>query len=258
MQSKYKFICLLTVILLFTSSIISAETIILYGNKHKPPKGYIVDDKPVGILIDIVEYASKKMDIEFKVQLLPWKRAQAYAADGQGAIIGFARTPIRLETFEYAEQPMFIEKQLLITLSHKKFKFEKMSDLQGKKLGQIRGSKTGTEFEQAINNVFILEEFSSSEAILLALLHERVDVAIINPGLPALRMLLAKDEELLQNKDKFVALDNPIGIVPNHLAFAKHKNMTEFLERFSQTMKEGYESGDIPKIIEAYETAGAE
>ncbi|WP_207683423.1 hypothetical protein [Desulfonema magnum] len=95
-------------------------------------------------------------------------------------------------------------------------------------------------------------EADTNITILRMLLKGRADVAVVNPGLAALKMIINSDPCLLKNKDQFVALKKPLGLTPNHLAFAKHMKMTKFLKHFSQVMEEGYDSGEIPKIIERY------
>jgi ABC-type amino acid transport substrate-binding protein len=105
----------------------------------------------------------------------------------------------------------------------------------------------------AINTVFQLEERNSNQSLLKSLLLNRIDVAIINPGLPALKMVISGDEQLMANKNRFVALQTPLWLIPNHLAFAKHMKKTKLLQRFSQIMKERYASGEIQKIIAKYE-----
>ncbi|WP_207683424.1 transporter substrate-binding domain-containing protein [Desulfonema magnum] len=122
----------------------------MFANENKPPKAYFKDGKPDGILIDIVKYAGKKMKINFKVCLRPWKRAQRQAYCGKGGIIGFAKTPKRLEKFEYAEHPMYIDETLLVTTQKNTFQFENIGDLEGKELIQIRGSLPYTFYNNLI------------------------------------------------------------------------------------------------------------
>ncbi|MDM8536943.1 transporter substrate-binding domain-containing protein [Desulfobacterales bacterium HSG17] len=252
MNHKRALIFIVIFYLIHGSSILCAETIILFGNQSKPPKAYFKDEKPAGILVDIVKYAGEKMDINFEVHLVPWKRAQHQALMGKGGIIGFAKTPKRQEEFEYAEYPMYIDETLLITTKDNTFEFEDINDLEGKKIIQIRGASHGKEFEQSVNKIFKLTEVNTNKRILQMLLGGRADVAIINPGLASLRMVVERHPSLLENKNKFVALKKPLGLTPNHLAFAKHMKMTKFLKHFSQVMKDGYDSGEIPKIIERY------
>ena len=251
MLLRQAFIIFLTSLIL-SSNIAKAEAIIVYGNENKPPKAYIKNGKPHGILVDIVKYASKKMNIDIQVQLYPWKRAQFLAAKGEGGIIGFANTPSRSKTFEYSEYPMFIDEASLVTTKEKSIEINSIKDLNGKRLVQIRGASHGKEFEESINSVFELMEADSNKAILLMLLKGRADVAIINPGNKALKMIIDANEELHPYRESFIMLDKSLGLVPNYLAFAKQKNMTKLLKKFSQVMKEGYESGEIQKIIEQH------
>lgn len=65
------------ILLLSLSNIFALEEILIVGNEYKPPKVYIDKDtnKPKGILVDMMKYVGDEINVKFKIELYPWKRA---------------------------------------------------------------------------------------------------------------------------------------------------------------------------------------
>jgi hypothetical protein len=77
---------------------------------------------------------------------------------------------------------------------------------------------------------------------------------MIGPGRTAFNIAIEQDHRLIQKKDQFVILPIPFKRDPNYLGFAKSANMKPFLLRFNAVLKQGFESGDLQKIIRGDET----
>ena len=65
-------------------------------------------------------------------------------------------------------------------------------------------------------------------------------------------MGLKNDAKLLKQKDNFVVLPVPMLRDSNHLAISKTLNNKQFLNEFNIVIKNGYQSGEIAKIIRRY------
>ncbi len=78
-----------TLVMLFGIIPVYGKDMIVYCNTFKPPK-YWKDKngQKKGILVDITKWVGKEIGYKFDITLLPWQRAQKYAIDGSGGIIG--------------------------------------------------------------------------------------------------------------------------------------------------------------------------
>lgn len=225
------------------------EEIKIFGNEARPPKIWLEGGTPKGILVDILRYAEPELGIKFKIELYPMARAIKYSYDNNGGVIGFSKTEDRLRDFDYSD-PVYTDDIILVVKKGREFKFEKIEDLREKTVVYQRGASYGPVFEEA-KKVFVPVETNNSVSGLLFINAERADAIVISPGIKALQALL--DDQLLVNlKNAFVPLPNPLAIDQNYLAFHKDMKMGDFIKRFNILIKKGKESGDINRIIEKY------
>ena len=224
------------------------DELLIFGNQYKPPKVYLDNDTPRGILVDIMKYVEQETDHSFNIQLWPWKRSYKMAENSNGGIIGLSMTQQRLEIFDYSDV-MFYDDMMLVVLKGHEFPFEKLEDLKGKRVGVRRGARYGDEFVRGKEKIFQVDEDGDAIQRLKKLLMKRIDVALIGPGKAGVNQIIKADPALLKKKDEFVLLTKPFKRDPNYLGFAKSLNMREFLKEFNQVLQKGYRNGTIQKII---------
>ncbi len=248
-----KILIFLSAAFIFHSIYAFGNEIIILGNNYKIPKIYIEDGTPRGILIDIAKYIDGNLkDDSFHYKLTPWARAYKSAVEGQGGIIGLSKTKERLEIFDYSDV-VYYDDVIVVVLKDKAFQFEKMQDLKGRTIGIGRGGSFGDAYEKAKKEcLFKIEEDNGPVLRLRKLLQSRIDCALMSPGKFAFYRTIEQDENLLENKDKFIILSNPLVRDPNFLGFSKKLKMKNFLKKFNEALKQGYESGAINKIIDVY------
>lgn len=245
-----KYVLIQTAILLLLCALpCLSESILIFGNAKKPPKNYLQEGQPRGTIIAIMRYADERLPESFEYHLYPWERAYRNTLAEQGGLIGLSMTSDRLKILDYSEV-MYYEELLLIVLKGNEFTFSTMDDLQGKRVGGLRAASYGDDFDQAKDKLFRFEKDASSRQRLLKLLHGRIDVAIIGPGKAALQAALGTDDKLIKSRDRFVILPVPLLRDPNYLGFAKGMQMKSFLARFNEIIREGYESGELQKIVD--------
>lgn len=167
-------------------------------------------------------------------------------------IIGFSKSPERLEKFNYSDS-MFFDEMILVVKKGNKFNYNSINDLQGKILGARSGGKYGKDYENGINKIFTLDDDLKSNIRFHKLLANRIDVALIGPGKAGLNAVLNDDLILKNKKEEFEVLDNPFKRDPNFLGFSKKLDKTDFFEKFNMAIKKGYETGTFDKIIKSYE-----
>ena len=246
----------INILLLIAISLINVTTaccddLLIFGNYAKPPKYYLENKVPKGILIDIMRYVETETDYSFDIQLYPWKRAYYSALNGKGGVIGLSKNSERLKIFDFSDV-MYYDDMMLVVLKGNEFSFENIEDLKGKTLGVCRGVSYGDEFEKGKKNIFKIDEDNNSVQRLKKLLAKRFDVALIGPGKLGIIQVIKQDSELLRKKDEFVILPKPFRRDPNFLGFLKTMKMGDFLKEFNQALKKGHKSGAIQKIIDKY------
>lgn len=240
-----------TVFLLSYVNTCSAEQITILGNSLKPPKTYLENGVPRGILIEIMQYMDDHLPQSFDYKLYPWKRSFQNALNGEGGIISFSKNKERLKVFDYSEV-MYYDEILLVVLKGKEFTFNSMEDLRGKTIGCLRGASYGDKFENGKISIFKSDEDNSGKQRLLKLLYNRIDAAIIGAGKFGFNTLIELDKTLIVNKHKFALLPKPLNRDPNYLGFAKEMNMQGFLQEFNQVLRKANQTGAIQKIIDEY------
>ena len=178
--NQFKFI-LTGLFLLFNANLCFGDAILIFANHSKPPKVFLENKIPKGILVEIMRYVDQNLPQSFEYHFYPWKRAYQNALDGKGGVIGFSKNSERLKVFDYSVV-MYHEELLLVVLKGNEFSYNSMQDLKGKKVGSLRGASFGEEFEIGKKNVFEIDEDDNLEQRLLKLLRKRIDVALIGPG----------------------------------------------------------------------------
>lgn len=230
----------------------TAEEIIIVGDDYKPPKIYMENEKPEGILVEILRYVEKETDYSFKIDLYPWKRAYVMAENGGYGIIGLSMTKERLQIFDFSEILYYDDIMLVVKKGHE-FTFNTLKDLKGKLIGARRGASYGDKFELGAKKVFELITDNNGVQRLKKVLAGRIDAALIGPGKAGLEQVLQSDPQLMQRKDEFVILEHAFKRDPNYLGFAKTMNMKKFLEEFNLVLQKGYKDGTIQQIIDSYQ-----
>lgn len=241
---------ILIILFLIIGNSVQAEEVLIFGNEYKPPKIWAAESGPSGILVDILKYAGREMEVDFKVKLFPWLRAYHHALHAKGGIVGISKTDERLGIFDYSI-PLYYDEVILVVKKGEEFKFESFEDLRGKTIGMTRGASYGPQFEAA-RKYFRTNEDSSNLSRLKMLLKERIHAAAISPGVGAFKRILADNPEANLKPGDFTILEKRLTRDPNHLAFSKKMGRSDFLKAFNAALEKGFETGEIQKIIDRY------
>ncbi len=220
----------------------------MYGNEYKPPKIYLKNGKPAGILVEILELIAHESAHSFNIELSPWNRAYTRASEGEAGIVGISKTAERLKIFDFSN-PIFHEEILLVTLQEKTFDFQSLADLKGKKIGMRRGSIYGEAFAQAKRDYLDIVEDSDGHQRLRMLLRGRIDVAIIGPGKAGFDFIISQDPFLDSKKSEFTILKKPLLHDANYLAFPKSLEKHTLIHEFNQLLENPKMQKKIKEII---------
>jgi ABC-type amino acid transport substrate-binding protein len=226
-------------------------TLHILGDDKAQPKNWLdSDDRPQGIIIDILSEITERTGISFTYELAPWNRAYNLSAQGSGAIIGLSYNKERALNWDYSV-PMFYDELVIVTTKEKEFEFTGIASLKGKRLAIKRGTSYGDDFEQAVEEqIFEVVETTDRAGQMHMMLLDRVDAILLSPGRIALESILAEETFLQENHDNFILLSPPYKRDPNYLGIPKSLNKSELLIPINQALEEMFADGTHQKIVD--------
>jgi hypothetical protein len=131
-------------------------------------------------ILELIQFIEEDLNIQFNKKFLPWNRAIAIAQQTNQLIFGLSQTESRLQLFNFSE-PAIHHYIWLITLKENQFDFKSLQDLKGKRIGILRGSFYGGEFDKQRNQLFQVEDdINSIEARVEKLHNRRMDSFILS------------------------------------------------------------------------------
>ncbi|WP_369433788.1 substrate-binding periplasmic protein [Psychromonas sp. MME1] len=225
----------------------------IFANENMKPKVYLENGQAKGILIDMMDYIGADINCKFSYHLSSWARAYKNMLDRKGGVIGLSFTHAREQLIDYSDV-MYNEDILLVSHINSPLNYKNINDLSEKKLAASRSAMYSDEFEQAIkDNVFTFIADNGNPAHRLKLVaKERIDLAIISPGLHAFNSVFDDNPEMLSLKRLLYISPQKFFVNPNYLGFSKQSNHKAFLKKFNQSMKKARENGVFKAIEKKY------
>ncbi len=236
--------------LLFISYQATSEPLSAWGNESLPPMAYIEGGTPKGFGIEITQAVLKEAGIDFRFKMAPWKRAYVEAKRGNGLVFGMYWTEQRSKLFHFSKA-LWTEEIVLATKKGKEFPFQKIADLQGKIISMQRGTRPGTEFENALKNkVFIAKPNNNPVERVGILMHGQIDAAMFNPGLAS----VVWNARLAGYSMKHLTvLKKPLAVKAKHIGIAKFLKKEELINKIDAAINRLHEAGKIKQIMDRYE-----
>ncbi|AMK10663.1 substrate-binding periplasmic protein [Pseudodesulfovibrio indicus] len=239
------------ILLLAVAPAWAAEPVVIFGNHATPPKSWMENGTPRGILVDILHEIEARTGISFDIRLMPWKRAYMLAQAGNGGLIGLSKTKERLTIFDYSGA-MYYDEIRLVVLKGNEFPYKTVSDLKGKVVGVTRGASYGDDFDSAKGRVFTPSEDTGPLCRLRMLLVKRIQVALIGPGEASVRHTIENDTDLRKHRDEFSILPAPFNHDPNYIGFEKGMRMGDTLREIDKALADMWKDGTIQAIEARY------
>lgn len=169
---------LLVCALLLASTLVRASTVLVLGNESMPWNG-VVHGKPLGIVVEILNEASKYGAPEFEFRLgLPWMRAQAEVLRRNGepvALIPLSRTPERETRYRWIAE--LVPNQIRIATYAKPRPLRTLDEARDLTVGLIRGH-SAIDFLRKQGFDRIDDNAGDAEANIKKLLSGRVDAIV--------------------------------------------------------------------------------
>lgn len=235
--------------------VLHAQTSFKIGISDDPPYEYLLENGTVaGMATEIITEILKEMNItEYKIELLPWKRALEDLTTGDiRALYSIGHTEERAQVYYYPDEPLFETTWIFFIRQEDKdtLRFTSLDDLKGKQIGVVRGYKYTPAFWEFVKREQNYEEVTIDEQNYKKLEIGRVDYVL---GDYLTGVFLAKKLGITQRI--FALTDNPLETVPLYIAFSKKGVQQEFVENFSNTLKAFKTGEQYQAILEKYTIA---
>ncbi len=243
---KYLLCYLFLILNLFSS------TLVFYGDNKFAPYSYEENGELKGIDIEIIKEIGKRLDLDIKIELVPWNRLIELTKQGKvhGSFSLFYNND-RSKYAYFTNYPIHYSKYSFFTLDENGYKYNKFEDIYGKKIGLNRSFYINEAFENLVDEeVIYLDQSEDIDKGITLLLNKRIDLYLGNEE-NVYRFL----EE--NNITKIIPLSKDIfeHYAPAFLVLSKKSDLTNkniLLNKINKTLEELYNEGTIDKIKAKY------
>jgi hypothetical protein len=190
----------------------------------------------------LIQFLEDRLDLRFKIERLPWKRALSRTIAGDGFLFGVSKTKERLQVLDFSE-PLFEDHAWLVTRCDCQFSFKTLADLKNKTIGIVRGTSVGEAFDAEANKSFRIEDDTdATEARFIKLDKGRMDALVFYKRAAISREVLARDlnqryAPKRENKKEpvFCVLEKPVATISIHIAVKKAVHQ-QLLQRLNEVI----------------------
>jgi polar amino acid transport system substrate-binding protein len=206
-----------------------------------------------GLSIEMLQMALQGSGIQIKtVAFKTWGRAQKEAEEGHiDILVPPYRNEERLSYYSYLPKPMLEDVSVLFVRKGHVFKFEKLTDLEGKTGVAVIGDSFGNEFDRFSRDRLKINHLATLRQCFSFLLKGRADFVV--EGASAGRAVATRMNVLSQIE----ILKKPVVVTGVYVALSKKSpwNRPEFLAYLEREFQKLQASGKIPSLIEKYQAA---
>ncbi|TNE75004.1 MAG: amino acid ABC transporter substrate-binding protein [Gammaproteobacteria bacterium] len=203
-----------------------------------------------GMAVELFREFSARMEADFELMLLPWKRCLHWVKTGQfDGIMLLTRNEERAQYLLFSD-PVHHDVNLVWTRQGRNFQrdFNSFEDLKGLKVGTVAGFNYGEPFNKAVEEYELdIDEGPSILSSLKRLDLNRIDVFLVNrdAGEQAL-----KSEPLLRSRLKYQA--GPFEKVPFHIGLSAESPVTREYSQLNDTIADMREDGTLERIFQPH------
>jgi polar amino acid transport system substrate-binding protein len=248
---KAALVCLLLVpmVLPLAARTSYAETLVLAAAPTKPT-AFLVDDKPTGILVDLVTEAFRRAGDTVEIHLLPWARCLSEARTGEiDGVFSSFKLPEREEFLTFSHE--VLTTQIIAFFARRDWTQDFDGDLgtlRDAKIGVINGTSYGEKFDSAAKTGTLrnIEAANSIESNLGKLVAERVDL------IPSYRYVALDAAKRLNILSKIKEVSPSLQSMPSYLAFTKARDLSRVSNDFDAALAAMKQDGTYDRIVGKY------
>jgi polar amino acid transport system substrate-binding protein len=236
---------ILCVTLIFFSSLdtLAVEKISFTATDF-PPYVMVEGEEIFGYNVDVLREVCKRLGVKPEIEVLPWERALQMVKFGKAdGIFMPVYTKERAEYMYFTSESSGTEKIAIMAKKGSGITASTLTDLQGMKIGIVRGYSYGKEFD---NYKGFIKDISNSNEILL----KKLAVGR--------NQVVASDEAVLKHYARKVGVEVEIILRlfsnPHYIGFTKTlgKISEERAKRFSSALRQVKEDGTFKQIESKY------
>lgn len=200
------------------------------------------DGKTVGIYPAILSSAFARMGKPLSLSAKPWKRALFELDEGRAGVGGIYKNAERAARYDFSSA-ILTENTVVYFNATRPIAFRTLADLDGKRVGVVRGWSYGDGFDAARKaGRFSTEEVANDRSNFLKLAHGRIDVAL---AIEEAGSAVIASERLNNIARSQVLLTSNSA----HLAFNKSARQAGLLAQFDQTIAAMKRDGTLARIV---------
>lgn len=249
MKSLFVFLCITLVQAASQAS--ECEELVVAGAEQWHPFAYTElagtsnDLQAKGIAHDVIKMVTTELKLPLR-QLagIPWKRIELELEKGEiDVLAGNYWTEERAAKWLITD-PIASESVNLFTLKGAEFDFMTLADLRGKRGVVPMGISLGKDFDQAREQLDILEVRTHEQ--MYEMLHLRRVDYLVSP-----RYAAQRHRQRVENSN-VVMLPEAINRYSVHLSFSRQSKCAGLLQEFNRVIQQKRSDGSIDRVVQGY------
>lgn len=218
-----------------------AETIQVMGDESPPYMGKSLANQ--GYLAAVVHEAMARQGIETQTSIVPWARAiQAVKIGKAPIILGVFFTQERTEFLAFSN-PVHFNQTGIFSLKSRKIRYSKLQDLSRYKIGVVRGSSYGEQFDKAnyLDKYEVVKDIQNANMLL----RQRLDLFA---GSIDVQWYLI-DLHAPDGRDKIETLKPVLSSRALHIGFSRfYPGFERLLKQFNAGLASMIKDGSLHKL----------
>lgn len=226
---------------------VDTDNILVISTGESPP--FTSDFLPQqGRLARLIRAVFDEADLRVRFDFMPWPRAYHKSALGEVDATAYWYYKPEREQEHWHSEPLMRERGHWFYLKSKPLEWQSLEDLEGWRIGAIRGYTYTPEFYQAVADARLQVTFvNSAQQLLIMLIGGRIDTFVETPE------VIDNISEGVLSSVQLASLDyhpQPLFVTTSHLLFPRKKpNSEALLRRFNQAMTRLRKRGRLDALL---------
>jgi len=212
-----------------------------------PPFSFMEGEMLVGIDVDQVKLAARRLNINMDIVAMPFSRMLVQMKEGElDCMFAAYKTPEREIYMDFTSVPNHVSSLMFFQRRDSNTKYNSIDDLKGLTIGLVRGHKVSEDFDAALDNGwFTVEKVNEHEQNFRKLSFGRLDLVLVNRHVGG---YILKKTNIANIQTLPVALTKQ----PAYLTFSKKRHHTRLIPLFDAELQKAINNGTFKKIVGKY------
>lgn len=215
-----------------------------------PPYEYEEEGIKKGFIIEIMQEIFNNLNLDYNIEVLPWKRAMSMVKNGDSDLIfTIYKNDEREEYIDFSDEILVMQKASFFTLKENNEirYFGDFDNLINYKIGTEFDVSYGKKFDKAVaKGLLCRHDVINSEINVKKLINKRVELIVSNEY--GALYFLKKHKAL----DRIKKLEPAIEEIPSYIGFSKKNNLEGVKKMVEDELRRLKANGRYQEIIEGY------